>query len=118
MTKLDTINYILNYNLDSIVTELSRLVEEDRITAGAACYIYNPYECYQYNQCLDIVRKASNSKSYTRYIKRINSITLQVMLDLFNQKMDESWNFIMEQSTLPFEQTQKQVLIANGELSA
>lgn len=116
MTKLDIINHILNYDFDSIITELNRLVEENRITAGAAYYVYNPYECYQYNQCMEIVRKAGNSKNYTRYIKRIDSITFQVMWDLFSQFMDKAESFIREQKALPFEQTQKQQL--NRELSA
>lgn len=116
MTKLDIIDHILSFDFDSIVTELNRLVDEDRITAGAAYYVYNPFECYQYKQCLDIVRKAGNSKNYTRYIKRIDKVTFDVMNDLFNKAMEEAWAFITEQSNLPFDQTQKQQL--NRELSA
>lgn len=117
MTKLQIIDRILSYDFNSLTTELDRLVNENRITTGAAFYVYNPYKCYPYNQCLELVRKASNSKNYTRYIKRIDSITFQVMWDFFNQEMEKAWNFITEQSNLPFEQSQKQQLIANGELS-
>lgn len=118
MTKLDIIQAILSYDFDTINRRLNKLVQENRITAGAAFYVYNPFENYQYRQCMEIVRKAGNSKNYTRYIKRIDSITYQVMWDFFKDQMDKTEAFLTEQEAIPFEQSQKQQLIANGELSA
>ncbi len=116
MTKQDIIHYILNYDIRSLADRLERLMSEDRITSGACYYVYNPYEFYQLKQVMDLTYKASKSKDYFRYLKRKDSIFYSVMLEGFKKNIAKTEAFLQEQENLPFEQSQKQVLIQKGEL--
>ena len=117
MTKSEIITYILSYNLDDINTRLDRLMNEDRITGGARYYVYSPYENYGHKKLLEILDKAGKSKNYTRYLKRVDSFTYGYLYQEFTKGITRTLAFIEEQESLPFEQTQKQVLIQKGELS-
>lgn len=117
MTKMETINYILHYNFQELWNRLTTLLEQDRITTGAAYYVYNPFDNYSLCKIQELTTKASASKNFIRYIKRTDSLQFSVLLDMFNKDMDRIVTFIEEQENLPFEETQKQVLIRNGEIS-
>lgn len=116
MTKLETVQYILGYDLRSLADRLEKLLSEDRITSGACYYVYNPYEFYSLKQILEISSKAHKSKNYFRAIKRTDSITYGVLLRMFKDSIAKTEAFLEEQEALPFEQSQKQVLIQKGEL--
>lgn len=116
MTKMEIIDYILRYDFDSIQVRLDKLMEENRITGGARFYVYNPYQIYSFNQVQELLYKASKSKNYFRYIKRVDSIQFNVWLRMFNEDVAKIVNFLEEQEAPPFEQSQKQVLIQKGEL--
>lgn len=118
MTKSQIIDYILTYDLKTLDNEVEILMNEGRITSGARYYIYNPYRIYAKDQILEVVKKAAKSKDYTRYIKRISSTQYNVWLQMFDEDIKKIQDFIAEQTRLPFSRTQKQQLIANGELSA
>lgn len=91
-------------------------MNQDRITAGARYYIYNPYKFYSLNQIHELIGKAAASKNYTRYLKRIDSIQYSVWLQMFKEDLKKTLDFVEEQENLPFEQSQKQILIQNGEI--
>lgn len=116
MTKAEIINYILTYNLDDINNRLDKLMEADRITGGARYYVHCPYENYGHKRLLEILHKAGKSKDYTRYLKRIDSFTYCYLYQDFTKGLAKTLAFIEEQENLPFEQTQKQLLIQKGEL--
>lgn len=118
MTKLDIVHAILtDSRTRDFGDRLWKLYEEDRITSG--CYhVYNPYEVYSLRTVSELIDKATKSKDYTRYLKRIDSIQYNVWWKMYNEEMDKIEAFLKEQEALPFEQSQKQQLIANGELSA
>lgn len=116
MTKQEIINYILTYDLDGINSRLDKLMGEERITGGARYYVYGPYENYGFKTLLEILSKANKSKNYIRYLKRIDHFTYQYLYQNFTQGVEKAMAFIQEQETLPFEKTQKQVLISKGEL--
>ena len=117
MTKSQIIDHILNTDLTDLSNRLDALLEQNRITPGARYYVYNPYQFYGLTQILEILDKASHSKDYIRYIKRIDSITYNIYLQDFQKDMARALAFVEEQEALPFELTQKQVLIQKGELA-
>lgn len=116
MTKLDIINLILKADFSDLTSRLKNLMDEDRITTGAGYYVYDPFHFYSYRWVSELLEKASNSKNYFRYIKRISSIEFGIIKKGFEEDMAKTLAFIEEQENLPFEETQKQVLIRNGEL--
>lgn len=116
MTKLDIIKSILNYDFVSIQDRLNKLEKEDKITAGAAFWVYSPYEFYSYKTISELISKAAASKDYTRYLKRISSTQYQVWWQMFQEDGAKTKAFIEEQESLPFNQTQKQLLIQAGEI--
>ena len=116
MTKMEIIHYILSYDIRSLADRLERLLAEDRITSGACYYVYNPYEFYSLKEIMDLTSKAAQSKDYIRYIKRFDSIHYSVLLKMFKESISKTEAFLAEQEALPFEQSQKQVLIKKGEL--
>lgn len=118
MTKLDIVTYILsNPEHSDLSDRLLALYQEDRITSGAYT-VYNPFSIYSYRQISALSSKAAASKDYVRYLKRIDSTQYQVWKDMYDQDLRKIRTFITEQEALPFEESQKQQLIANGELSA
>lgn len=116
MTKLEIYEYILHYDIRSLANRLERLLSEDRITSGACYYVYNPYEFYHLKQVMELSSKACKSKNYFRCIKRVDSITFNIWLRGFKEDIARTEAFLAEQEALPFEQSQKQVLIQKGEL--
>lgn len=118
MTKLNIVHEILTHNFTSLQKDLDQLLEEGRITSGARYYVYNPFDIYSVKWVSELVSKAAASKDYTRYIKRQTSTQMNVIYRMFTEDLKKITDFIEEQKALPFEQSQKQQLIANGELSA
>lgn len=116
MTKMEIYNYILHYDIRPLADRLEKLLSEDRITSGACYYVYNPYEFYSLKQVMELSTKACKSKNYFRCIKRVDSITFNVLLEGFKEDIAKTEAFLAEQESLPFEQSQKQVLIQKGEL--
>jgi len=116
MTKTQIIDHILNFDLKTLDNQLQNLMDEGRITSGARYYVYNPYRIYALNTVGELIGKAAKSKNYTRYIKRIDTVQYSVWLRMFDEEVEKIQAFIREQTTVPFTQSQKQQLIANGEL--
>lgn len=116
MTKLEIYDYILHYDIRPLADRLEKLLSEDRITSGACYYVYNPYEFYSLKQVMELSFKACKSKDYFRYIKRLNSIHYSVLMDMFKKDIAKTEAFLEEQENLPFEKSQKQLLIQKGEL--
>lgn len=116
MTKLEIYDYILHYDTRSLADRLEKLLSEDRITGGACYYVYNPYESYSFKQVMELSLKACKSKNYFRCIKRVDIITFSIWLEDFKKDIAKTEAFLAEQETLPFEQSQKQILIQKGEL--
>lgn len=116
MTKLEILDFIFNYDLRSLADRLENLLAEDRITSGACYYVYNSYEFYSLKQVTELFSKACESKNYFRGIKRVNTITFNIWLEEFKKDLQKTEAFLAEQENLPFEQSQKQVLIQKGEL--
>lgn len=117
MTKSQIIDHILNTDLTDLSNRLDALLEQNRITSGARYYVYNPYQFYGLTQIMEILAKAGKAKDYTRYIKRIDSFSYNYYLKDFQDNMAKALAFVEEQEALPFESTQKQVLIQKGELA-
>lgn len=109
MTKIEIFSYIIHFDYSSLNTRLDQLLKEERITSGARYYVYNPHG-YYWEKVSDIASKASNSKDYFRYIKRIDSTTWKIIYKGFQEDIERIKNFIEEQEKLPFEKTQKQLL--------
>lgn len=118
MTKHQVIDYVYSFDLETLDRQLQNLMDEGRITTGARYYVYNPYRIYTLTAINELVGKATKSKDYDRYIRRIKSTQYNVWLRMFDEDVAKIQKFISEQTRLPFAQTQKQQLIANGELSA
>lgn len=116
MTKSQIIDHILNTDFSDLDSRLDALMEQGRITGGARYYVYNPYQFYGYTRIMEILDKASHSKDYIRYIKRIDFTTYNIYLQDFQKDMARALAFVEEQEALPFESTQKQLLIQKGEL--
>lgn len=116
MTKLEIYDYILHYDIRSLADRLKKLLSEDRITSGACYYVYNPYEFYSLKQVMELSSKACKTKNYFRCIKRVDTITFSIWLEDFKKDIAKTEAFLAEQEALPFEQSQKQVLIQKGEL--
>jgi len=92
------------------------LMEQDRITTGARYYIHDFYKWYGARMLSDITSKAVQSKNYNRYIKRVSLWDYTYYMNDIIKSFEEMKAFVIEQENLPFEETQKQVLIAKGEL--
>lgn len=116
MTKAEIINYLLTIDTKSLRDRLDKLMDENRITSGARYYVYNPMDNYDITWLLETLNKASDSKNYTRYLKRIGLGVFNYHLNHYNQHLDKITSFVEEQENLPFDQTQKQILIQKGEL--
>lgn len=116
MTKLEILDFIFHYDIRSLADRLENLLAEDRITGGACYYVYNPYEFYSFKQIMELSSKACKSKNYFRCIKRVDTITFGIWLEDFKKDIARTEAFLAEQEALPFEQSQKQVLIQKGEL--
>lgn len=118
MTKLQIIHSFLNdERTGKILAELSELVRQDRITTGAAYYVFCPYETYGYKRISEILDRAFKSKNYTQYVNC--SIPKRDLVYYYNEylaDLDRAEKFIEEQKGLPFEDTLKQVLKREGEL--
>lgn len=71
---------------------------------------------YTVEKVLELSAKACKSKNYFRCIKRVDSITFNIWLEGFKEDIARTEAFLAEQEALPFEQSQKQVLIQKGEL--
>jgi hypothetical protein len=99
-----------------ISPRLDKLVEDNRITTGAAYTVYDVTQCYGYTKIKEILDKAFKSKDTIRYMKRIKLSSWQYYVNDMQRVYDKVIVFCDEQEALPFEQTQKQVLIAKGEL--
>lgn len=118
MTKMEIVNEIIHFDFNSLNQELDRLYKEDRITGGARYYVYNPFDIYSVKWVSELIDRATASKDYTRYIKRQTSTQMNVIYRMFTEDLKKITDFIEEQKVLPFNQSQKQQLIAKGELSA
>lgn len=116
MTKSQIIDHILSTDLTDLSNRLDALLEQNRITSGARYYVYNPYLFYGYTKIIEILGKACKAKDYIRYINRIDSITYNIYLQAFQKDLTRALAFVEEQEALPFESTQKQLLIQKGEL--
>lgn len=116
MTKLEIYDYISHYDIRPLADRLEKLLSEDRITGGACYYVYNPYEFYSLKRVMELSSKACRSKNYFRCIKRVDTITFNIWLEDFKRDLQKTEAFLDEQENLPFEQSQKQVLISKGEL--
>ena len=117
MTKSQIIDHILSTDLTDLDSRLDALLEQNRITSGARYYVYNPYLFYGYTKIIEILGRACKAKDYIRYINRIDSFTYSYCLENFQKNMAKALAFVEEQEALPFESTQKQVLIQKGELA-
>ncbi|MFA5542869.1 MAG: hypothetical protein WDA47_03785 [Bacilli bacterium] len=100
-----------------ILERLNSLVKADRVTSGAAYYIYSPYEWYGYKAISTILQKANSSKDILRYLKRVSKFYWNYYIQDMERQMKETMAFIQEQETIEFEKSQKQVLKAKGELT-
>lgn len=116
MTKMEIVQEMLAIDFSSISDRLDKLMEEGRITSGARYYVYNPYQIYSLTWLQELLDKAGKSKNYIRCIKRTDSITFSIIWKSFQEDLNKIISFVEEQENLPFEQTQKQILIQNGEL--
>lgn len=116
MTKMNIFHNILDYDYKSLADRLDKLVEQDRITTGAAYFVYDPYQWYSHRKASELCSKAAKSTDFTRYLKRLSTTEWSVMWQMFQEDEAKTLAFIQEQEALPFDQTQKQVLIQKGEL--
>ena len=102
MGKLFTVFY------DRMLPELNQLVEQDRITTGAGCLVYG--DCYHLSE--GYLNHFPNTSAY----KNTSTTLMQVWYKGTVEHLQKTQRFINEQKNLPFEKTQKQVLIQKGEL--
>ncbi len=96
---------------------LIELVSQDRITSGAL-YIYDAYQSYGRQKISEMFNKAGKAKSFSQYIG-CNTTKFDWTYSILKLQDDiaKTKLFIETQEQLPFEQTQKQLLIANGEIN-
>lgn len=116
MTKQEIVHYLLTVDTKDLGDRLDKLMDEERITSGARYLVYNPMDSYDITWLLETLGKASDSKNYTRYLKRISLGVFEYHLNHYNKHLADIEAFVEEQENLPFDQTQKQVLIQKGEL--
>jgi len=96
--RLDFWTFMASDEVKELREKLFKLWQNKRITYG--CYsLYDTYEDYDYKE----MRKKNLTKWKLNY--HINNL---------KKKINELKIFVNEQENLPFEETQMQVLIANG----
>lgn len=118
MTKFDMIHSFMQMDLKPINDRITALCKADRITVGAAFYVYSPYEFYSYKKLSEIITRALKAKDYTQYINcNVSKRDIQYYYNDFLAELEKAEKFVEEQEALPFEQTQKQLLVQKGELS-
>lgn len=88
------------------------LYQQDRITGGCY-YVYNTYDAYEYKESHLLFDRAYRSRTSMEDIKMWDFTHTLKMLEKHYEKLRA---FVEEQESLPFEQTQKQLLIKEGEL--
>lgn len=112
MKKRECLNryFELTKDFSKLNNRLSKLVDEDKITTGAAYYVYNPFRFYYYERISDILTKASKSTNYTRYLKRIDKYTWNSLIIGLEKELEEAYIFVEEQEKLPIELSQKGML--------
>jgi len=86
---------------------LMELCKQEKVTSG--CLLaYDPHRALWYEEL---------SNLYTRSRRRkARLISIQSSYDLFVQDVNRLREFVEEQEALPFEESQKQVLIREGKL--
>lgn len=121
MTKIQMIDEFFTITKSDRVKDLEarleKLYDEKRITAGAWIYIYTESKSFGHQKMMEILDRASKAKSYLGYLD--TSVTVRDIewnLNRYKQDLDRTEAFVTEQESLPFEQTQYQVLDAKGEL--
>lgn len=104
MTKFQMMQkFYENEEPKELVKRLMDLWQNKRITYG--CYLVNNiYDDYSYQELLN--------KGY----KKLTKWDINYHLNNLENKINELRQFIEEQETLPFEETQMQVLIKEGKI--
>jgi hypothetical protein len=117
-TKRDCLNqyFDLMTKGDKLHARVIALMESNRITSGACFYVHNPYDWHGAKSIAKILEKAGHSKNYTAALKRISQWHWNYYLKDIEAHLAETTAFVNEQEKLPFDKTQKQILIQKGEL--
>lgn len=89
---------------------LKKLLDEHRITAVAVYYIHNKYNWPGTKAIDGIITKAIDSKNYSSYISRVKKSEYKKHLQSMQDSFNETQAFIEKQESLPYEETQKQLL--------
>jgi len=120
MTKLEMVrryfNFILGEELQSWEDRLDALMNEGRITTGARYYVYNSHRWYGVKMMDEITSRASKAKNYIAYLNNRKKWDYEYAWRDIQKEFSKMKAFVEEQEALPYEKTQKQRLISNGEL--
>jgi len=110
------IDNLINEYMNEIRDRLDKLVEDNRITGGVRYYTNNLYENYHYKWYQEVLDKAMKSKNYSRALNYPTKWDYKYHAMNLKEFIEDTKELIEEQEKLPFEETQKQVLKAKGEL--
>ena len=120
MTKLEMVrryfDFILGEELQSWEDRLDALMNEGRITTGARYYVYNSHRWYGVKMMDEITSRASKAKNYIAYLNNRKKWDYEYAWRDIQKEFSKMKAFVEEQEALPYEKTQKQRLISNGEL--
>ncbi len=120
MTKLEMVrryfDFILGEELKSWEDRLDTLMNEGRITTGARYYVYNSHRWYGVKMMDEITSRAAKAKNYIAYINNRKKWDYEYAWEDIQKEFSKMKAFVEEQEALPYEKTQKQRLISNGEL--
>ncbi len=96
---------------------LRELWVQDRITYGALIN-YDAYDSYGRKNISDMISKASAAKKFSQYINcSTTKFDWTYNIKQLDFAVSRTISFVETQESLEFEQTQKQLLIANGEIT-
>lgn len=113
MTKKEIITeyyQIMEQASKELEPRLSKLVLEKRITWGAYFYIHNHREWYGTKMIDSILTKAAFANNFMAIVKRTSSSDWNYYLNHIKESYQIAEDFAQQQESLPFEETQKQIL--------
>lgn len=100
-------------DLDTTLNKrLLKLMNQDRITSGCY-YVHNTYDNWEYKHAMELIQKCNRSRTS---IGDVKLYSLERALEGIHKHVAELEAFVVEQESLPFEETQMQVLKRSGEL--
>jgi len=110
---------ILGDKVNSLEERLDTLMETKKITSGYRYGTHSIIGSYESTKMGEMFDRAAKAKNYTQYISDSDKYTkrwFESILDSLNKFIEKVQADVEEQESLPFEESQMQLLVASGEL--